>query len=181
MNNTEITIEISETDYKAATTMAGQTLAKFAGNPGYYTNSYNSHLRGKIGEIAWAKWFADQGIDVERLYEDSALIANADLILKDEQEHRIEVKTWDERWWKDLGRCIAVSQLPKLQKKVDLVIWCVSPTNLQSGALVRLVGWSTVEDVAAAPKKYTGPKNRRQVHNYQLDQENLREMTSLLD
>ena len=181
LSDLPVEVAISESDLVAATDFATQTLRVFAGQPGYYNNSFNSHLRGKVGEIACANWFKSLGKDVERWFEEPSRISDADLNIVNHPLGRIEVKTWDTRWWADMGRCIAVNQLPSLQAKADAVIWCISPSVLESDPSIVLAGWSTLDDVASAPKRNTGPKNRRQVYNYQLDQDKLRDLSSFFD
>jgi hypothetical protein len=181
MTSTEsIGIRIGNRDFARATSLAYQTYLRFQARSGYYNNTPNSHLRGKLGEIACQRWCEFNDIVNEALFEDPEQIGEADLVVRDDADHRIEVKTWDETGWDQWGRCIAVPQLPKLRAKADCVLWCTSPKVLVAGIRVMLVGWNTVDDIAAAPRRWTGPAWGRQVDNYQLDSQTIRPMAALL-
>ena len=54
-------IKIDDVRHAEALRLAQQTLAIFAKMPGHYNNTLNSHLRGKLGEIAAADWLAARG------------------------------------------------------------------------------------------------------------------------
>ncbi len=179
MPKIETIVDVTGRDYERAVQLATATLAKFANISGHYNNTFNSHLRGKIGEIACAKWLLSRGLDVEPLFEDPDELSAADLIVKNKRHGRIEVKSWDERWWSKLGRCIAVNQLSNLRAKADLVVWCVCPTKIEPGISVRLKGFSLISDIANAPRRNTGPVNARQVFNHQLNDDQLRDMDLL--
>jgi hypothetical protein len=73
-----------------------------------------------------------------------------------------------------------VEQYPDLQKKADVVLWCVIETGNLDGlaknpqpVLVSLAGWSRVEDISKAEIKYTGIGAMRKVENYQLEDREL--------
>lgn len=168
---------IDQSTYDEAYGLANATLEKFANTKGHYNNTLNSHLRGKIGELACAEWMANNQIKCTQVFRDIEQIADVDLVTS---TMRLDVKTWDERYWDDLGRCIAVRQLPKLQKKADAVLWCVTPQKLSPGIAVKIIGWNTIDDVAAAPQRSTGPTGRRQVDNHQVDLLSVRPLEELL-
>ena len=99
-------------------------------------------------------------------------------------------KAWSEEHWQDLGRCIAVKQVPSLEKKADRIIWCVvekmgkpSPEavlTLQS-LVVEVVGWSTLAEVKDAPIKFTGNEWAGKVENHQLDVDALHPMGTFVE
>jgi hypothetical protein len=170
-------VVIDELTYEKAERLAIATLKVFQRTRGHYNNTLNSHLRGKIGELACVQWLSREGISCEAIFEYLDRIAEADLVLG---ESRFDVKTWDERYWNEMGRCIAVNQLPKLKAKADGVVWCTSPAKLEPGITVEILAWSTIDDIETAPKRMTGPAHRRQVYNHQLDPQTLRPLDTLL-
>ena len=172
-------VTIGEATYSEAISMANHTLESFKNNPGHYSNTFNSHLRGKIGELACSLWVAKQGIRCDSVFRDSNRMAEADLIIQGKAMQRCDVKTWDRNHWEGLGRCIAVNQLSNLQTKADIIIWCISPHSLEPGIQVELRGWNTLSDIEAAPQRMTGPADGRKVYNYQVDDNKLREMNEL--
>lgn len=169
---------ISEDELAVATRLAEQTLALFAGRPGYYNNSVNSHLRGKLGEIAVSAFLRLNGVETDDLWKDVERISAADVILAGRL--RADVKTWDVRYWAEYGRCISVKQLPRLQTKADAIIWCTSESVIAAGMKVTLEGWNTLKEVKLANRRYTGPSGRRQVYNYQLEPESVRRIATIL-
>ncbi len=174
-------ILITETDYAEAVQLADETYRGFSKRPGHYNNTPNSHLRGKIGEIAFLRWLEGLGVAVDAAFRDIARTRKADLIAEGQRSSvRLDVKTWDTRYWTEMGRCVAVGQLPKLQNKADGVIWCVSPAVLEPGVTVEVVGWNTLDEVANAPRLLTGPVGRRQVENFQVGLDAVRPLDDLL-
>jgi len=100
---------------------------------------------------------------------------------------RLEVKTWDAKYWPELGRCISVEQYPDLKKKADIILWCVLDLkNVETllktpeGLSVSLAGWSKVEVIVNASIKDTGIGGMRKVKNYQLLETDLRSMSAFV-
>lgn len=171
-----IFVRLDAEDMALAHHLADETYATFAASRGYYRNTPASHVMGKIGEIAMDRWLTAHGWRVDPLYTAPEQVRSADLEVAG---IRVEVKTWDDRWWTVWGRCVAVGQVPALREKCDSVVW-LSTTPAKDSAVVHLHGWSTVADVEQAPVRWTGPKGR-QVQNHQLDAEELRDPASFLD
>jgi len=174
-------VHVDDADFARAVALAEQTLAIFSQRPRHYNNTLNSHLRGKVGETACAKWLARQGVEIDSAFQDVDRMQEADLIVRGSNPLRLDIKTWDARYWPTLGRCVAVGQLPALQKKADGAMWCVCPSALEPGIDVEIVGWSTLDEIVNAPRRMTGPAGRRQVDNYQLDLHRIGTLASLLD
>ena len=103
----------------------------------------------------------------------------ADLRLGVPPAQRIEVKTWNAAFWQNLGRCVAVNQMPNIRAKADIVIWCITPDSIASGASVTIAGWNTVAAIAQLPPIWTGPVGGRQVHNHQVPVEQVRPLGEL--
>lgn len=169
---------ITAEELAAATELAEKTLEMFAGRSGYYNNNINSHLRGKLGEIAVSTFLRSRDLTTDDLWKDLQRIGDADVVVP--SRFRADVKTWDHRYWPDYGRCVSVSQFPKLRTKADAIIWCTSDSTIRAGMAVTIEGWNTMEDIAQAPRRHTGPPNRRQVYNHQLDPDSLREISTIL-
>jgi len=169
-------IQLSSDQVNRATRLAEETLALFAEKQGHYTNDLNSHLRGKLGEIAASQVLQEQGYEVKDLWADVKALSQADIVSR---AFKADVKTWNRRFWPEFGRCVAVAQLPLLAKKADLVIWCYCAEVVEPSMKVKVVGWNSIEDIENAPKRLTGPTGGRLVQNFQLDDESIRSLDSL--
>ena len=170
---------IGRKDFEHATSLAEETLALFESRAGHYNNNLNSHLRGKLGEIAATVALESFGLEPNRIWADTSKLSLADLEVPG--RFRADVKTWDRRYWATMGRCIAVNQISRLRHKAEAVIWCQSDSNLTPGMVVHVVGWNALEDVALAPRRLTGPPRGRKVDNYQLDIGAIRPLMSILN
>ena len=175
-----VVITITDAEFNSAQRLAKQTLDVFAGRPGSYNNTANSHLRGKIGEIASARWLSTNGVSVDSLFVDVANLRECDILATAARSLRLDVKTWNQSYWKEMGRCIATSQLSTLEEKADGVLWCFSDPTLRAGARITIVGWNSMSEVRAAPRRWTGPKGKRQVDNYQVPEGDVRSPENLL-
>lgn len=168
-------VQLSEEERAEALRLGEKTFQRWQAVRGHYSNTPNSHYRGKVGESAVYKWAMQAGLDVEPIFKDLTRSGEADLLVSG---RRIEVKTWADKWWPELGRCVAVGQLASLEAKADVVVWCHMDDD--ADGIVTLAGWSHVSGIAAAPVRMTGPKGRRQVQNHQLDDDDLKSMDELL-
>ena len=140
---------------------------------GYYRNTSNSHLVGKLGELAAESWFHELGHEVKSLFRDPSLEADADLILG---ALRIEVKTWSDQYCAKWGRCIAIGQLSSLKGKSDLILWCtVEFDEPLRTSVVNIRGWNFSADVGSWKQLWTGPTGRP-VNNYQGQDSDLRDL-----
>jgi hypothetical protein len=171
----EVSIKVA--DFNVAVDLAKQTLHRFSSARGHYNNTFNSHLRGKIGEIVVHNFLRELGLPTQETFKDLDRMAEADIVVPGSS--RIEVKTWSEEFWPTMGRCIAVDQFQKLRSKADLIIWCVSARDIEPNMRIEIAGWNLVSDVPQAPQRLTGPPNARKVNNYQLDAPMLRQLKDL--
>lgn len=176
-----MTVQITDDELRDAMALAESTYAVFARKRGYYTNTINSHLRGKLGEIACARWFKTSGMEVEAIFRDQSRISECDIVASRVGSLRVDVKTWDRRFWAAMGRCVAAGQIHKLGAKADVVLWCVSPPELSSAVVVELVGWNSIAEILTSPRRSTGPAGKRQVDNFQVDTDKLKPLSGLLD
>lgn len=169
-----ISVHIDEAAYREAESLARRTYQIFRNTQGHYPNTINSHLRGKIGEMACMQWLINQGVACHAAFKDVAQMECADIIVEGESETRVEVKTWKQKYWDEMGRCVAVQQLKFLQRKANVVMWCITPDDIEVGMRVDIAGWNTIEDISKAPRRMTGPHARLQVDNHQIAPEKLR-------
>ena len=65
-----VSIPITDEQFSRAGVLARQTIALFRRRWGHYTNNYESHLRGKVGEVAVSSWLHAQGIELEEVFAD---------------------------------------------------------------------------------------------------------------
>lgn len=175
----EFSCRIESEDFEYAKSLAEETLGLFEGRSGHYSNSLNSHLRGKLGEIAASAALESLGLELNRMWADISKLSLADLDVSG--RFRADVKTWDRRYWPTMGRCIAVSQLPRLRFKAESVIWCQSDSNLAPGMIVQVVGWNALADVELAPRRLTGPPHGRKIDNFQIEVSAIRPLRSILN
>ena len=171
-----------------AKSMAHQTYIRFSGQPGYYDNTPNHHLVGKIGELACAQWAASLGVDCDQAFRDVNRMDEADLILnlEDPRKLRIEVKAWSSHLWEPFGRCVPARQMPQVSAKADIVMWCVV-TPLDGVFLghicsveVDIAGWNKMTDIGQIQPTWTGPTGKRQVCNHQVPMDQVRPLDDLV-
>lgn len=152
------------------TEMARASSVRYEGRTGHYRNSMLSHLVGRAGELAAERWFTHLRFPVKAHWRHSGDESLCDLTVS---RHRIEVKTWQRRFWATYGRCVAVAQVPRIAEKCGAILWATADTDVRDvsdwadGVTVTLHGFSTVADVRAAPVVETGPAGRT-VKNHQV-------------
>lgn len=159
----------------AATTMSSESFSRFAETSGHYNNTHHSHLIGRVGELAVEQYFLNKCPETDPIMMFEWQWSSIDSAFRDprrDREHdigfmgiRYEVKTWSDRYWDDLGRCVAEAQLPGVHKKADRIIWCSYSSD---DAAVTLHGWNTPSELAKIPTKPTGPAKGRKVINHQV-------------
>jgi hypothetical protein len=169
-------IDLTPAEVAEATRMGLETYERWRGRPGHYRNLEKSHRLGKLGEVAIARWATESGVQpIECLYEDGAREREADLVLG---AVLVDVKTWSASTWPAWGRCVATSQLAALKRKAAAIIWTF--TEERDGQVrVTIVGWSTMQDIEAAPVKSTGPQHAL-VINHQVEPNNIRKPEALI-
>ena len=84
------------------------------------------------------------------------------------------------KYWHEMGRCIAVGQVSKLNNKADYIIWCTTEFLGVGAATVDIQGWNLVSEIIDSPIRWTGPIYGRKVQNHQFDEDSLRDLSSLL-
>jgi len=133
---------------------------------------------GRLGKVAAEQFFKSQGLDVLAHFRFPECKAMCDIEVA---SVRFDVKTWSAAFWADLGRCVAVNQLPVLERKVagarlascaGGILWCVLHENVsqpkdewlaKKSVRVALWGYSTLADIRQSPVNLTGRPGMRQV------------------
>ncbi len=177
----EIPLTVEDTAW--AVDSAKSSIEKWSERDGYYNNRLASHLTGKLGELAVEKYLLEQGYKLDSHFRFPERENLSDIVVKVRgysRIRRLEVKTWSENYWAELGRCIAMEQYPILKKKADIVIWCVvdheyveRSVKMPGPGAVSLAGWSVVGKISEAPIHDTGTGGMRKVRNYQLTEDDL--------
>jgi hypothetical protein len=162
---------------------AKTSIKKWSERDGYYNNRLASHITGKLGELAVEKYLLEQGYKLDSHFRFPERENLSDIVVKVwgySRIRRLEVKTWSESYWAELGRCIAVEQYPILKRKADIVIWCLVDHEFVERLVkkpgpgaVSLAGWSVIGRISEAPIHDTGTGNMRKVRNYQLREDDL--------
>ena len=160
----EITLTASQV--VDAKSLAKATYEKYASLPGYYNTRPDSHLKGKLGELAVEAALMDAHMTIDSAFRDPERDRDSDIIV---QSVRLEVKTWSDSYWDSMGRCIAVGQLPTLKRKADFVVWCSTSYKDEEEATIKIYGLTPVDRIEFEPRRVTGPAFGRQVDNYQVE------------
>ena len=163
---------LTEDEVDEANRLGDATYEVFKGRPGYYRNLRGSHRKGKYGEMAVENRAKALGLEVEPFFRDISLTSREDLTIG---RLRVEVKTWGDKTWGPMGRCVTPGQVGTLRRKANAIVWCSV-----EGSKVTLHGWSTLDDVEAQPVSLTGPPHYP-VANHQVPVERLRPLDRLLD
>jgi hypothetical protein len=187
MGEKTLEISINPEDVRWAAESAKISSEHWSQQAGYYNNYLHSHFKGKLGELAVEKFLLEKGYQLDSHFRFADRENLSDIVIKIRRYSevcRLEVKTWDARYWAELGRCIAVDQYEKIKKKADQIVWCVAEAGdfealLKSPApiSIALMGWSWVADVVNAPIRLTGIDKMRKVENYQLNENDLHPMS----
>lgn len=162
-------LELSQEARDLAAFLADGTFERYKHVAGHYRNLANSHLVGKLGEVAAFLWFRDNGLNPVF----NALVPGLDKQCDiDTDAGRCEVKTWSSHTWDEWGRCVSVSQLASIKKKADFIFWCVVDDIDSQTPIVRFKGWSSIDVIERHEPKLTG-RFGAQVLNHQIDEEHL--------
>jgi hypothetical protein len=119
-NILRISLDIKDVHWAAdSATLSAERWSQQAGR---YTNYLTSHFKGKLGELAVEKFLLEKGYKLDSHFRFADRENLSDIVIKVRgyrEVCRVEVKTWDARYWAELGRCIAVDQYEKIKKKAD--------------------------------------------------------------
>jgi hypothetical protein len=166
-----------------------QTLARYVSAYGHYNNTFNSHTKGRFGEVALEAFFLEKGCKVIPHFKNPASDRKCDLEVSPATFRRLEIKTWSESGWDSLGRCFSPKQSRKLREEIDAVVWCTVPLPNLNGPSdldgyetldVTLVGYSLPEDIVSAPISPTGEDYMRKVRNHQVDAHLIRAIEDII-
>lgn len=174
-------VRLTAADIAFAIQSTDATTEQFQGVKNIYAGTWGSRMIGRVGELAGERWFTDRLFPVLAHWRNPAATHLCDLeVLR----QRIEVKSWSTRFWADLGRCIAVSQIERVARKANVVLWETVETacatrdawEALTAVDVTLRGCSTIAEVRAAPVRLTGAA---EIENHQLDE--IRAIEEFLD
>jgi hypothetical protein len=171
----EIVLETSAVEQ--AVRLAEDTYRRFEQVRGYYRNTVNSHLVGKLGEIGIEQFLQSRDCVVDSAFRDDQREGESDIV---SNGNRIEIKTWTDAYWPQWGRCISVHQYAKILAKADIVGWMSVIQHSEDEAVCKFHGWNWVKEIEQQPKLWTGPQGK-QVHNYQTASEAIRSPMSLVE
>ena len=172
-SNQGLSLQLNKETLQAATKLAEATFARFEQNRGYYRNTLSGHRIGRLGEFAVLAYLHQQGIETIPHFLNEEDRRQCDISTAD---NNIEVKTWNDIYWKDLGRCVAVGQYPTLLKKATVIAWATVTEPESPSPIINLKGWCKVELMGTVEPKLTGSF---QINNYQIEENQLNEMGSL--
>jgi len=165
---------LEETDIDFCTHVAARRFERYRGHFGVYqtkaSNSLSSHLVGVLGEYAVQKLLLSR----YTLVKDWEDIDGAEY---DFQIHGvpIEVKTWSNEYWTNLGRCIRPAHLPKYKRDKAIIIWSSVWLDISE---ITIHGWNYASDISDRHKTKTG---RYKIDNYQIPDQEIRPIETLLD
>jgi len=185
-------ITLDQEAIRWAVSAADESLARWASSPGHYRNQWVSHLVGRLGEIAAEQFLLSHGVQVQAHFRFSERESLCDIEILSAGRAlsvRLDVKTWSEAFWPDLGRCIAVNQLQALDHKADGILWCILHESARrprsiwqtlDAVRVSIAGYSTISDVHQAPIRLTGRAGMPQIKNHQIAEQDLRPLDELI-
>lgn len=132
----------------------------------YGQNHTHSHMVGLAAEHATLILFKEieqiTGLDlqIDAAFLDERREGECDIYVGGK---RIEVKGIKYGAWLRYGPCISSRQLPKIQRKADIVIWALYNERIQE---FTFEGYNKVEDIHLIEPVMTGPDNRPKIENY---------------
>lgn len=136
------------------------------GKSPYGFNHAHSHLVGMAAE--YASWIlfneietlTNRDLHIDPAYQDDRREGECDLYVGGT---RIEVKGIKYGSWLQFGPCISSRQLPKIQKKADIVLWALYNEKCQE---FTFEGYNFVSEIASIPTIMTGAPGRDKIENY---------------
>lgn len=185
-----VVITLNQDAIRWAVSAADESIARWISAPGHYRNQWTSHLVGRLGEVAAEQFLTKRSVPLQAHFRFPEREALCDIeIASDKKSTRLDVKTWSATFWPDLGRCVAMNQLPVIERKADGILWCILRENAgwpkdiwlkRPSVGVSLVGYSTLADVRRSPISLTGRPGMRQVQNHQLAEKDIRPLDELV-
>ena len=136
------------------------------GTSPYGFNHPHSHLVGLAAEHATWTLFNEiedmLGINlaIDPAFQDENREGECDIYVAGK---RIEVKGIKYGSWLRFGPCISSRQLPKIQRKADIVIWALYNERCQE---FTFEGYNHVHEIAAIEPIMTGAEGRQKIENY---------------
>lgn len=136
------------------------------GKSPYGFNHVHSHLVGLAAEHAsWILFTEIENIlninlSIDPAFQDEGREGECDIYVAGK---RIEVKGIKYGSWLRFGPCISSRQLPKIQKKADIVLWALYNERCQE---FTFEGYNYVNDISSLETVMTGAEGRDKIENY---------------
>lgn len=136
------------------------------GKSPYGFNHAHSHLVGMAAEHAsWILFneveaLAGINLNIDPAFQDDRREGECDIYVAGK---RIEVKGIKYGSWLRFGPCISARQLPKIQKKADIVLWALYNERCQE---FTFEGFNYVDEIATLETIMTGAEGRPLIENY---------------
>lgn len=132
----------------------------------YGFNHAHSHLVGMAAEhAAWilfneVEMLSGTDLNIDPAFQDERREGECDIYVAGK---RIEVKGIKYGSWLRFGPCISARQLPKIQKKADIVLWALYNERCQE---FTFEGYNFVEEITTLDTVMTGAEGRPKIENY---------------
>lgn len=136
------------------------------GKSPYGFNHPHSHFVGMVAEYAsWVLFteietMLNINLNIDPAFQDERREGECDIYVAGK---RIEVKGIKYGSWLRFGPCISARQLPKIEKKADIVLWALYN---ERGQEFTFEGYNLVSEIAALDTIMTGAEGRPKIENY---------------
>jgi hypothetical protein len=138
-------------------------------------NKKHTHFIGRLGEVAAWHHFFTTGADPKPGF----LMSESEPDITLGSGLKLEIKTWEARQWRDLGRAILMSQIQHLDRK-DRIVWCsveLGKRPYTSPASAILHGWSTVSIFKNISREVLKGARTENVRSRQVEENEINPMT----
>lgn len=132
----------------------------------YGFNHAHSHFVGLVAEHATWILFTEIeqllgiNLNIDPAYQDERREGECDLYVGGK---RIEVKGIKYGSWLKFGPCISSRQLPKIEKKADIVVWALYNERYQE---FTFEGYNLVSEISSVQTVMTGAEGKPKIENY---------------
>jgi hypothetical protein len=171
VRDNKMKIRLTEPEFANFLDLAEAKAEKFSvlspdGVSPYGFNHAHSHLVGLAAEYAAHVLFQEiekmtgANLSIDPAYMDERREGECDIYVGGQ---RIEVKGIKYGSWLRYGPCISSRQLPKIQRKADIVLWALFNERIHE---FTFEGYNKVDQIHLLEPVLTGPDNRPKIENY---------------
>lgn len=179
-----VRIELSLDKFQEVFQLAEASYGHFRHNPNppYGRNELEYHRIGKIGEMACEQWAKELKVWNDSPFREPHRSIEPDLILNcgGQKFLNVEVKSCQTAAWHWYGRIVQAKQMPNIQAKSHIVIWCVVDTGY-TAAIGTIMGWNTIDDIKGLDPVSIVSTDDRQYPGYQVPVEQVRPIEELVN